>query len=449
MSFFFGHAGPPPPPPFLTAASANGRYLVDQFGNPFLPNADTPWNLDGGHQQGFTGTGLDQSDIAYYLNDRVAKGYNTILFSVGGLAGTGADNAGNAPFTTFPTLNPAYWSNVDVILQMCTARGLSVFLDVMDAYDYDASGFSAANCQTYGNSLATRWADKGRYPGLVWFFGNDYGGSGVGLGNTTNIDALYGATGGSGFIAGLTAAGDTRLRTVELGYYADISTDGSNWGGVTLQWVYNYQPTYSQALRAWAHSPSLPAVFGEGVYENATTGFPDNPIDFRKITLWPLTSGCPGTFHGIDGSTGWQFQSGWQAALSSTVETQRTVLYQIWQSLEWWKLAPDTGSALVTAGRNTQFTGNTPGNNTPTTSDATYGNYVTAAVASDSSFGVIYNPNGSTLTLSSTPVGGGSPWITRIDPTNGAQISVAWTTSLTSPGNNAGGDPDWLYLIAA
>lgn len=430
-------------PFFATSVHSSGRYLLDQHGNPWLCNMDSFWALNGVDMPSqVTVQGASPFDQMGYLINRIEQNFNAVLFSVG--TPSSQDSNGNTPFTTYPSLSNTYWSNVDSLLRMCAAYGVSCFLDVMDAYAWTNNGSSAlgtaANATTYGQALATRWPQSS-FPGIVWCLGNDYGGSGVGSGNGVNIDTLY-----EGFITGLNNAGDTRPVTIELGYYQSLSTDSATWATRTnINWVYTYQPTYASCLRAYAYATkTLPALHGESAYENASTGFPSTNLDLRKVLLWPLTSGCCGATYGND--TLWKLPSGWQSQVQTTITGQRSTLIALWNTLAWWKLVPDTGSALVTAGRNTAYTTVSTAN-TPVTNDSTYGHYVTAAAASDGSFGVIYNPNGSALTLSSTPVGGGSPTITRVDPTNGGQTTLSWTTSLTSPGNNAGGDPDWLYIV--
>jgi len=50
--------------------SENGRFLVEDAGKPFFILADTAWTLF---------SGISRQDVQFYLDDRKAKGFNTIL----------------------------------------------------------------------------------------------------------------------------------------------------------------------------------------------------------------------------------------------------------------------------------------------------------------------------------------------------------------------------------
>ena len=434
-------AGAPAVPPvqFVTSVHSSGRYLLDQVGQPILVNSDSAWGLIGSYPGAAT-TPQNATNQAHYFSDRATNGFNATLIDIGG----GPDASGNQPFTTFPTLNSSYWAGVDAMIALAASHGMSLYLGVADAYFLIGQSWTAAQMTTYGQALATRWANTATFPGIIWYFGNDYGGSGVGSGNATNMDAKY-----EGFITGLTNAGDTRPRTIELGYYESLSTDSATWATrVNSNNIYTYNVTYEACLRAYAFSPAMPAMFAEGAYENATTGHPDTALDLRKLICWPLTCGSCGSFYGNDSL--WPFATGWQSQLDTAIVTQRKTINSVFAGIAWWKLVPDTGHLLVTSGRGTQYTTNPGGANTNQTNDTTYGHYVTSAYSADGKLAVIYNPDTSintAMTISSSVLGT-SPSITAIDPTNGATSSLGWTTTPTK-GANAGGDHDWLFLITA
>jgi hypothetical protein len=428
--------------PFATSVHSSGRYLLDQHGQPFLVNGDSAWNLP---------YGLNSTDQGTYLTNRVTNGFNTIitrLVGYNGDLGTGGANwNGDAPFTggNF-TPNSAYWSKIDTYFQLCVQNGISVFCCPIDAYSTqsgtgnDFYGMTTTQATAYGQFLGNRYPQS-TYPGVVWFLGDDYAGDGVGSGATTSFDAQYEA-----LLTGLANAGDTRPVTIELGYNESLSTDSATWASrVQINCCYSYHPTYEVMLRGRA-AATIPALFMEGAYENALSAAPWAPLDLRKLLAWPMTCGGCGTFYGNDKL--WPFASGWQSYLDTSDVAQRKALNQVIAGVAWWTLAPDTTNALVAAGRNTELTTWQTTNESPYTNDSTYGSYVTAAYSADGKLAMIYNPSSSTLTLSATPLGA-NPSITRVDPTNGAQTALSWTTSLASPGNNAGGDPDWLYIITA
>ena len=59
-------------PVFPLEVAASGRYLADQRGTPFLVHGDTPWSLT--HNLTF-------EEAVRYLEDRRARGFNTLLVS--------------------------------------------------------------------------------------------------------------------------------------------------------------------------------------------------------------------------------------------------------------------------------------------------------------------------------------------------------------------------------
>lgn len=428
-----------PAQPFLTGASSNGRYLVDQNGNPFLINGDSDWNL---------AWALNSSDQQTFLADRAADGFNTVLTDLVGnnsMSGhtNGANYNGDLPFTGSNfTPNSAYWSKIDTFFQLAKQNGISVFADPIDFYATENGNvfqnMTNAQALAYGQFLTNRYPAS-QYPGIVWILGNDYGGDGIGTGCCGSTFTPYQSL--------LTGLGTSRLTTAELGFYETVSSDGLTIGQqVTLNSAYDYHPSYSAVLHGYA-AKDEPVYFLEGAYENATTGFPSSPLDLRKQLGWSMTSGASGSFYGNDSL--WEFGSGWQNLLDSNDALQRKAFNAAFSGINWWTLQPDTASQLVTSGRNTQYTARDAGSTTPFTNDSTYGNYVTAAYSSDGTLGVIYNPDTtkSNITVSGSVLGA-NPTITAVDPTNGARTNLGWTTTPTM-GANAGGDHDWLFIINA
>jgi Protein of unknown function (DUF4038) len=426
---------------YATSVSASGTYLVDQYGEPFLVNGDSAWNV---------AWALDQADQATYLADRQANGFNTVVTDLVGNdtmdgSSNGANYAGDVPFTggNF-TPNPAYWSKIDTFFKLAEKYGITVFAIPIDAYATTGSNvfsnMTDAQATAFGTFLANRYPQSG-YPGIVWMLGNDYDGDGAGNGNVGGFVSQYQV-----FLNALNAAGGTRPTIIEQGLSESLSTDGQTIGQmVALNAAYSYHPTYEVILRGRA-AKNIPVLFFEGAYENATTGFPSAPLDLRKQLGWSMTSGAAGTFYGNDSL--WQFQTGWQNQLNTSDVAQRKAFDAAFAGINWQNLRPDVNSQLVVSGRNSEYTAWSAGG-TPYTDDATYGNYVSAAYTPNGTLGVIYNPDTTKnhITISNSVLGA-NPSITAVDPTDGARTSLGWTTTPTM-GTNAGGDHDWLFIITA
>jgi hypothetical protein len=420
--------------------SVDHRSLVDQNGKPFLVNGDSDWDL---------AWKLSPADQNTFLADRQKDGFNTVVTDLVGSAGTmdgnsnGANWQGVTPFTDNNfTPNPAYWSQIDAFFKIAEEYGISVFAIPIDSYATSSgnpfASMSNAQARAFGQFLANRYPAS-QYPGIVWMLGNDYAGDGVGFGNGGFLSQYQ------ALVSGL---GTARPLTVEQGYYESLSTDGPGLGPLmTVNDGYSYWATYEVILRGWAVA-NIPVVFFEGAYENATTGFPDSPLDLRKQLGWTMTSGATGSFYGNDSL--WQFNGGWQGQLDTSDVAQRQAFNAAFAGINWSTLQPDTSSQLVTSGRNNQDTSWTNrGIGSPQTNDPTDGWYVTAAYAADGSLGVVYNPDTTRdhITLSPTALGA-NPTITAVDPTDGARTALGWSATPTM-GTNAGGDHDWPFVITA
>jgi hypothetical protein len=105
--------------------SENGRYFVTAEGKPFFWQGDTAWCI-------FNRPSPAEVDL--YLDDRKAKGFNVIQGCVAVWDHTTRRNPdGQTPFnnagrgaTGNPTINEAFYKNVDEIIDKCAKRGMYV-----------------------------------------------------------------------------------------------------------------------------------------------------------------------------------------------------------------------------------------------------------------------------------------------------------------------------------
>lgn len=103
--------------------SDNGRYFVKEDGKPFFWLGDTAWCIFN-HPS--------PADVDLYLDDRKAKGFTVIQGCVAVWDHTTRRNPdGQTPFnnagrgaTGNPTINEAFYKNVDSIVDKCTQRGM-------------------------------------------------------------------------------------------------------------------------------------------------------------------------------------------------------------------------------------------------------------------------------------------------------------------------------------
>ena len=106
--------------PFPVRVSANGHYLEDASGQPFLLHGDTAWSLV---------AQLTKEETEEYLENRRHKGLNAILVNL--IEYYYADNPpknkyGDGPFTTpgdISTPNEAYFAHADWVIRTAHEKG--------------------------------------------------------------------------------------------------------------------------------------------------------------------------------------------------------------------------------------------------------------------------------------------------------------------------------------
>lgn len=386
---------------------------------------------------------LSPTQMDTYLSNRSSYGVNLALAGIvgstglGGPADSGATYDGILPFTSGnPTqFNETYWSRMDSYVDKAANNGITLLIYPMDGWNtlpgtvFAPGSVTQAQCQTYGQTLATRYLGKNN---ILWSFGGDY------PGDNTEINGLFNAC-----LTGIRNAGDTRPATIQLNYETSESHNQAYWETkVDFDFVYTYYVTYKGVSdsynHVWSQAPTTrPALFSEGAYENSGGAHPGTDLVIRRQACWALTSGSPGDLTGQEGV--WQFNANWQTLLDTAAASQLKVIRDTFENIAWWTLVPDDNNLLVTAGRGTRIT----------TDSATYpsdNTYVTAAKAADGSLAVIYLPNAASAITVDTGQMGPNQTATWVDPTNGAQTS-ATVGSTYSRGNNAAGATDWLLIL--
>lgn len=151
--------------------SNNGRYLVNNQGQPFLYLGDTAWELF--HK-------LTRKQATTYLEDRAKKGFNVVQTVVlAELDGLRTPNAyGHLPLNDLnpSTPNEAYFEHVDFIVNY--ANKLGIFIGMLPTWGdklpsaHPAAGpvvFNKQNAFEYGRFLGQRY----RNDSVIWILGGD------------------------------------------------------------------------------------------------------------------------------------------------------------------------------------------------------------------------------------------------------------------------------------
>ncbi|HEX2784516.1 MAG TPA: DUF4038 domain-containing protein [Ilumatobacteraceae bacterium] len=448
---------------FPLSLSSNHRYLVDRTGAPFPIMGRTAWFI----------TSLTSADYHTFIDDTVAKGYNSIEFHVinhdgrgknppyngigdlpflknlnggtytGILADQGGYSSGLAP--DFTTPNPTFWSYVDGLLDYAASKNMAVFM--FPAYVGAGGGNSQgwmtemtangqAKMQTYGAFLADRFKNRGN---IVWMMGGDYGHF-----NTSQLATE------NGLLAGLkSVSGQSTFFSAEWDSAVN-GTDQPDLGSqMTLNSVYDWGGNiYDQGRKGYSHSPTEPAFLLEEPYDqegpdgNGVNPYATQPT--RRFQWWGWLESVGGYISG-NGYL-WPFQSGWQSHLNTQTAQDMARLNSFMQSYHWYDLVPSGLGGmknLVAAG------GGAGGGNNATA--------VAASATPDGNLLIAYVPpaHSGSVTIDMTALSG-SVTARWYDPTNGTYSTVSGspltntgTKAFTPPGNNSAGQTDWVLVLTS
>ena len=411
-----------------TSISANGRYLLDQHGAPYLIAGDSP--------QGLFVT-MSEADAAKFFVNRKQAGFNALWLNSLVTADQGGrpDDStydGLVPFLTpgdMATPNPAYFTRIEHMVASAQSQGLTIFLNPVETCGHlpllRANGVKKA--QDFGAYLGSRLR---KYPNIVWLNGCDLQ-TWRDKADTALVQAVA---------KGIRQADPAHLQTVELDYPTSGSLDDPSWRDlISLDAAYTYYPTYAQVLKEYNRTDPLPVYLNEANYESEHdyTG----PQTLRRQEYWAMLSGATGQLYG-SGYT-WQFKGGWQSHVDTDSTRQFKYMADLFRGYHWYDLVPDQKHSLVTAGYGT-FND---------TGDVNASDYATAARTTDGRLAMVYLPSQRTITVDLGQLAG-SVTVTWFDPSSGQSkpstlLANKGSTRLSPPGTNAEGGSDWVLVLTA
>jgi hypothetical protein len=437
---------------FPLRISDDHHYLVDQHSKPFRIQGDSAQSLV---------VNLTLEEAAAYLDDRLAKGFNTVNVNL--LEHKFGINAprnrrGDAPFLSadnFATPNDAYFDSAADTIELADSRGMLVSLAAMylGIRGGPEGWWSALTnnintqqvCFKFGLYVGSRF--KGRH-NILWVIGGDF----------TPPAGSEGEKRLHKFMEGIKASGGPQLWSGDW-HAPCISTDVRAFASdMDLNAVYTYGIqdsdglTYGESRRAYDYKPTKPAYLKETGYEDEGW-MPGDPTSVRSYEYRAFLGGATaGVFFGqrdIWEFATTQWSSGfmpnarpWQASLNSTGTFDMRRLGGLLDSIAWYDLVP-SGSAgmkmLVRAG------------------GGAFGkpDFVTAAAAADGSVMLAYVPPHATSTsitvdMSALARPARARWF---DPTSAMYVDIAksipnsGTTRFVLPGNNSAGARDWVLVL--
>lgn len=395
---------------------AGKRFLIDQAGTPFFMSVDAGWSLIcGGYAN------LKAADANNYLNTRASYGFNVVIVNLIEhlfCSNPPANAYGVKPFTgkTFTTPNEAYFVYADSVIHMAAQYGITIMLfPVYSGYQLGSQGWGAemkaasdADMLFWGQYVGNRYKN---FPNLIWCIGGDA--------NPGVIQSKL-----QDVITGIRQTDPNHLLTA---HNAPESYGITPWPGkLDINDVYTYSNTlYQNDRTAYSYSPTLPYFLMESAYENENGSTQQS---LRAQAYWTILSGGCGEVFGNNPM--WEFNSGWQSALTSAGSGSMKNLALLFNSRNWYKLIPDLNNTIITGGSGSSTT------------------YATASSTSDGSSIIAYLPSSRQITVNTNSLY--DPLVVGYwyNPTNGSVTQLGTfargTMTLTPPSSG-----DWVFVADA
>jgi hypothetical protein len=423
-----GPIGKASTPAFPLVAEPGRRYLQDAAGQPFLIHGDTPWGLI---------TQLSREDVLRYLDDRRARGFNTLLIKlIEALFATYAPaNAyGRLPFLVpadFSTPNEAYFDHADWVLRRAAERGFLVLLvPSFTGWGGGEEGWyramvanGAARLQEYGRYLGRRYRD---FANILWVHAGDY--------NPPNKDLVR------AIATGIRELDSHALHTVHgapetaaMDYWQD-----EPW--LKVNTIYTYEPAHVAAMKQYARPERRPFFLIESTYESEHDATEQS---LREQAYQAVLSGAAGQVFGnnpiwhFDGPGLYPAPVTWREALNSRGSKSMAHLHDLLMAVPWWRLEPDVDHALLVDGLGSER------------------QRAVAARATDGAVAIIYLPSRRDIMVDLGQLAGSEVAARWYDPSNGRFFAVGGSPFPASglrrfrpePGMNGSGFDDRVLVL--
>jgi hypothetical protein len=457
LAIFAVQSGAQGAPAFPLALEPGKRYLVDAAGKPFLIHGDTAWSLI---------ADLTREEVDLYLEDRRARGFNTILVNLieHRFASNPPANAyGERPFygqafetidamadwiplrrlahygtsvaslfADFASPNDAYFAHADWVLRRAAEKGFLVLLTPAYAgWEGGSHGWyraMAANgrdqLREYGADLGQRYRD---FTNILWVHAGDYDPPDKDL-----VRAIVEGIRDFDPQALHTAHGHPRTRLMT--YW-----EGEPW--LQVNNVYTYGPVHIRALEEYARVDDRPFFLIESAYENEHEA---TERRLRTQAYQALLCGAAGQIFGnnpiwhFDGPGIYSAPVSWQEALGSRGAQSMTHLHELFTSVPWWHLRPDVEHTLLTDGLGPED------------------DRAVAAQTTDGSLAIVYLPSSHAVTVDLTRLAGPDVVARWYDPSNGRYSAVTGSPfpangsrRFSPEADNGAGFEDWVLVLEA
>jgi hypothetical protein len=310
--------------------SPNGRYFVDQKGQPIFWLGTTQWELFRGYTR---------EDAQLILDKSKDKGFvfvQTMLVGVGD--GTRASVYGQKPWLNDDPLTPneAYFRNVDAVLQAARERDLILYM--MPYHQTCRKRITVANARPWAKWLARRYKEV---PNIVWTLIPEAKPEFVPI----LRELAAGLREGDGGVHLITVEPDPSPYSSSFIHdekWLDFNSI-QTWKGVEL--------IYPMVTHDYNLQPAKPVLMAEGAYEHGSEyGFDVSPLWVRRQAYYSYLAGG---HHAYGHNDSWRILPTWKQALDAPGVVQLGILKKVFLGLgEWWHLVPD--QSIFAAGGQTQ-----------------------------------------------------------------------------------------------
>jgi hypothetical protein len=306
----------------------NGRYFVDQKGNPVFWLGTTQWQL-------FREYTVE--DARTILEKTADKGFvfaQVMLMGVGD--GTKPNVYGQKPWIEDNPLTPneAYFKNVDAVVRIALANNVNISMTLY--HQRYRKCITVENARAWARWLAQRYKDA---PNIVWSMTPQAKQEFVPV--LRELAAgLHEGDGGAHLIT---------FKPDPAPYSSSFIHDEKWLDFDSMQTWKSVELIYPMVTHDYNLKPVKPVLMAEGAYEQGSEyGFDVSPLWIRRQAYYSYLAGAHHTYGHNDS---WRVLPTWKQALDAPGAIQLRILKRIFLGLpEWWYLVPDQ-SIFASGGR--------------------------------------------------------------------------------------------------
>jgi hypothetical protein len=400
--------------------SSNGRYLVKSDGTPFFYMADTAWQMP---------VKLKRADVDYYFKTRAAQGFNVVQMVAMDQTYNRPNPYGQAPWKN-GTFNPAFFDNMDYIIDRAAAHGITVALVPTwgrNVSDPNHRIFTTSSAYAYGKFLGSRYRKASN---LIWIDGADWAVKDSAAASIFRslAQGLSDGDGGKHLIT-FHPPGDHTARQ----YWGN-----EGWLDYSMVQSGHVRDSSSWNLIASEYNRGVakPVIEGEPNYEGlpvgAVRGVLSGPklddYDVRKKAYWDIFAGAAGTAYGAN--VVYQFAGNWKGALNLPGANDLKYLKSLMEGRAYLSRVPD--QSVVTS-------------NTYSGTD-----HIQATRDVGGSYALVYSASGKAFTVNMGKIAGGAVEASWYNPRTGKRTLIgrfanSGTRTFTPPSHGYG--QDWVLTL--